>query len=87
LRQRRRITRFHPPPQIDGLSSRRTCRAGQDQKAVVDERPRVGGFAGLRVVGAQIMRPSLFGNTNAATSMISDSGIEMILEDSKATTC
>ena len=52
-----------------------------DPLAVVDERLRFYGIAGLRVADASVMPTITSGNTNTPTAMIAEKGAAMILED------
>jgi choline dehydrogenase len=58
-----------------------TCKMGADPLAVVDDRLRVHGIAGLRVIDASIMPRITSGNTNAPTYMIAERGAEFVLAE------
>lgn len=57
-----------------------TCKMGNDPMAVVDDRLRVHGIDGLRVIDASIMPTITSGNTAAPTTMIAEKAAEFILK-------
>ena len=61
-----------------------TCKMGSDPMAVVDDRLRVHGIAGLRVIDASVMPTVPSGNTNAPTIMVAEKGADMLKQDAKA---
>ncbi|MET0876961.1 MAG: GMC family oxidoreductase N-terminal domain-containing protein [Tardiphaga sp.] len=54
-----------------------------DPLAVVDERLRFYGIAGLRVIDASVMPTITSGNTNTPTAMIAEKGAAMMVEDGR----
>jgi choline dehydrogenase len=57
-----------------------TCRMGFDGQAVVDDRLRVHGVDGLRVIDASIMPELPNGNTAAPTLMIAEKGADLVAD-------
>ena len=67
-------TVFHPTS---------TCRMGTHPGSVVDERLRLRGIAGLRVIDASVMPAVVSGNTNAAVIAVAEKGADLVLQDAR----
>ena len=68
------MTTFHPVG---------TCKMGHDRMAVVDNRLRVRGLAGLRIADASIMPVITSGNTNAPAIMIGERAADFFREENR----
>lgn len=66
-----------------GTHAVRSCRMGRDPESVVDERARVRGVHGLRVVDCSIMPGLISGNTNGPAMATGWRAAELILEDAR----
>jgi choline dehydrogenase len=59
-----------------------TCRMGSDKNAVVDNKLRLKGIAGLRIADASVIPELINGNTNAPVMMIAERAAEFIKAES-----
>ncbi len=60
-----------------------TCKMGHDSMAVVDERLRVHGVLGLRVVDCSVMPTLISGNTNAPIVAMAEKAADLIRADAQ----
>lgn len=68
---------------VSGLHAIGTCRMGTDTDAVVDERLRVHGVDGLRVVDASVIPAPISGNTNGPVMALAWRAADLIIQDRK----
>jgi choline dehydrogenase len=75
------ILAFARQSAICGTHAVGSCRMGRDAESAVDERLRVRGVHGLRVVDCSVMPGLISGNTNAAAMAIGWRAAQLILDD------
>ena len=66
-----------------GTHAVRSCRMGRDERSVVDERLRVRGVSGLRIVDCSVMPGLVSGNTNAPAIATGWRASDLILDDAR----
>ena len=66
---------------VSGLHAVGTCRMGDDADAVVDERLRVRGVEGLRVVDASVIPAPISGNTNGPVMALAWRAADLMLQE------
>lgn len=66
-----------------GTHAVRSCRMGRDAGSVVDERLRVRGVSGLRIVDCSVMPGLISGNTNGPAMATGWRASDLILEDAR----
>jgi choline dehydrogenase-like flavoprotein len=68
---------------VCGTHAVRSCRMGCDTQSVVDERLRVRGVNGLRIVDCSVMPGLISGNTNAPAMATGWRAADLILDDAR----
>ena len=66
-----------------GLHAIGSCRMGADNSAVCDERLKVRGVEGLRVVDCSVMPAPISGNTNAPAMALAYRASQLVIEDNQ----
>ena len=86
VQTRRRVAGLRAADRLDRVPRDLHLQDGPDAMAVVDDRLRVHGIEGLRVIDASVMPTVTSTNTNAPTMMIAEKGAAMILDDARRAT-
>jgi choline dehydrogenase-like flavoprotein len=68
-----------------GYHAAGTCKMGNDAMSVLDDRLRVRGVTGLRIVDLSVFPTLISGNTNGPAMAIAWRASDLILEDARGT--